>query len=187
MPLPEPEPEPPPAEATPVEPLPVEPPIPLRRGPKPPPKKRSSFGRVAAVLGWVLFVMVLGAVADAGYMSDRVMEEFPETKGTYAFLGFDIPPPGNGLRLSNVNSTRVTAEGVPALVVEGKITNTTSGRRIVPPLRGSLRDANDKELQAWTFSAAAPKLEGGESASFRTEVRQPSPQATGLSITFVGQ
>jgi len=150
------------------------------------PAKRSAFGRIAAAIGWLLFVLVLGIGAGASYMSDQVMEEWPESKGVYAFLGFEVPPPGNGLRLSNVNSSRVTVEGVPALVVEGKITNTTAGRRAVPPLRGSLRDANDKELQAWTFSVSTPRLEGGESAPFRTEVRQPSAQATGLSIAFVG-
>jgi hypothetical protein len=160
----------------------------------PPPKaaakkaaKRSVLGRIAAAIGWLLFVLVLGAGAALAYMSDQVMEEWPETKGVYAFLGFDVPPPGSGLRLSNVNSSRTTLEGVPALVVEGKITNTTPGRRVVPPLRGSLRDANDKELQSWTFSVPTPRLEGGETTPFRTEVRQPSAQATGLSIAFIGQ
>jgi hypothetical protein len=150
------------------------------------PSQRSTFGRVAAAIGWLLFVLVLAAGAAAAYMSDQVMEQWPESKGIYAFLGFDVPPPGTGLRLSNVNSSRMTVEGVPALVVEGKITNTTAGRRVIPPLRGSLRDANDNELQAWTFSASTPRLEGGESAPFRTEVRQPSAQATGLSIAFIG-
>jgi hypothetical protein len=162
-------------------------PAPRAKAPIKKPPKRSTVGRVAAAIGWLLFVLILGVGAGAAYMSDQVMEQWPESKGVYAFFGFDVPPPGTGLRLSNVNSSRVTVEGVPALVVEGKITNTTAGRRVVPPLRGSLRDANDNELQAWTFSASTPRLEGGESAPFRTEVRQPSTQATGLSIAFIGQ
>jgi predicted Zn finger-like uncharacterized protein len=155
------------------------------RGPKPEPKKRSALGRIAAAIGWLLFVLVLGGMAAVVYEADMVMEEYPETRPIFATLGFDVPAPGDGLRLTNVTSSRVTIEGAAALVVEGKVTNTTNMRRTVPPMRGSLRDANDRELSSWTFTAQFPKLEGGESASFRTEIKQPPTQAIGLSIAFV--
>ncbi len=155
------------------------------RGKKPEPKKRSALGRIAAAIGWLLFVLVLGGMAAVVYEADMVMEEYPETRPVFATLGFDIPAPGEGLRLTNVTSSRVTIEGAAALVVEGKVTNTTNMRRTVPPMRGSLRDANDRELSSWTFAAQFPKLEGGESASFRTEIKQPPTQAIGLSIAFV--
>jgi hypothetical protein len=156
------------------------------RGPrgKKPEKKKSAAGRIAAAIGWLLFALVVGGLAGIAYESDAVMEEFPATKPIFSTLGFDVPAPGDGLRLTNVTSSRVTIEGAPALVIEGKVTNTTGGKRTVPPLRGSLRDANDRELTAWTFNASTMKLDAGETASFRTEVKQPSAQATGLSIAF---
>lgn len=155
------------------------------RGKGPQPKKRSALGRIAAVIGWLLFVLAIGGLAGAAIESERVMEEFPESKPVFAALGFEVPAPGEGLKLSNVTSTRVTIEGAPALVVEGRVTNTASGRRDVPILRGSLRDPTDRELHAWQFTASADKLGAGEVATFRTEVVAPNPQATGLSITFV--
>ncbi len=157
------------------------------RGAKPAPRKRSLLGRIAAAIGWLLFVVALGGLAAAAYENETVMEHFPETKPVFAALGFEIPGPGDGLQIPNgaVTSRRVEIEGVPALLIEGKVTNIAQKPRAVPMLRGSLRDAGDRELQAWTFKTAALKLEPGESATFRTEVRQPPPQATGLAITFV--
>lgn len=152
---------------------------------KAPAKKRSTLGRIAAVIGWLLFVLAVGGLAGAAYESERVMEEFPETKPVFAALGFEVPAPGDGLKLTNVTSTRVTVEGAPSLVVEGRVTNTATGRRDVPKLRGSLRDPTDRELHAWQFTASADKLAAGETATFRTEVVAPNPNATGLSITFV--
>jgi len=153
----------------------------------PAPKKpqRSVLRRVAAAIGWLLFVIVVGGLGAAVFWRDIVMDQVPETKAVYAFLGFDLPPPGDGLRLNGVSSSRITVDGAPALVIEGKVTNTTSGRRAVPPMRGSLRDAKDQELQAWTFNAVDSKLDAGETTTFKTEIKQPSPAATGLSINFV--
>ena len=162
----------------------VAPPMPAAR-----PAKASRFklGRIVRIAGWVLLVVVVGGIAAAAYERAAVMSAFPATKPAYAFLGFDIPPPGDGLRLTNVNSTRTTTDGVPALVIEGKVTNTTDGTRAVPAMRGSLRDAKDQELQSWVFKADTATLKAGETTSFKTEVKQPSPRATGLSISFTAE
>jgi predicted Zn finger-like uncharacterized protein len=143
--------------------------------------------RIAAAIGWVLLVLVVGALAGAAYERDLVMAAFPQTKPAYAFLGFEIPPPGEGLRLTSVNSSRITNDGVPTLVIEGKVTNTTDAPHVVPPMRGSLRDAKDQELQSWVFKADSANLAAGETTSFKTEVQKPSPQATGLSISFTAE
>lgn len=143
--------------------------------------------RLAVAAGWVLLVVLVGALAVVAFEHEAVMGALPGTKPVYAFLGFDLPPPGDGLRLTNVNSTRTTTDGVPALVIEGKVTNTTDAARPVPAMRGSLRDAQDQELQSWVFTADTAKLAAGESTSFKTEVKQPSPRATGLSISFTAE
>lgn len=164
----------------------------LAKAVAPPPRKAPApswlnVRRLARVAGWVLLVVVVGGLAAAAFEHRAVMEAFPRTKAVYAFLGFEIPPPGDGLRLTNVNSTRTTADGVPTLVIEGKVTNTSDGTRAVPAMRGSLRDAKDQELQSWMFRADTASLKPGETASFKTEVKQPSPHATGLSISFTAE
>lgn len=147
----------------------------------------SKIRRLAVAAGWVLLVVVVGSLAAAAYERTAVMNAFPRTKAAYAFLGFEIPPPGEGLRLTDVNSSRVTTGGVPTLVIEGKVTNTADGTRLVPSMRGSLRDAKDQELQSWLFKAETAKLGAGQSTSFKTEVKKPPTQATGLSISFTSE
>jgi hypothetical protein len=142
------------------------------------------MGRVAAVIGWLLFVLAVGGLAGAAIESERVMEEFPESKAIFEAFGFDVPKPDD-IKIHDVKASRVTIEEAPALIFEGMITNTAAGRRTVPPMRGSLRDGSDKEVQSWVFTAPAEKLAAGESISFRTEIRRPAAQASGLSITFV--
>jgi predicted Zn finger-like uncharacterized protein len=149
------------------------------------PPKPGIVGRIAKIAGWVVFILAAGGLAAAAVEREAVMDAFPKTQPVYAFFGFDIPPPGDGLRLTNVSSSRTTVDGTAALVIDGKVTNTTSTRRSIPPMRGSLRDAKDQELQAWTFNAETEKLDAGETTSFHTEVKQPSAQATGLSISFI--
>jgi predicted Zn finger-like uncharacterized protein len=151
------------------------------------PAKSSLLKRLAVAAGWILLVIVVGGLAGVAYEREMVMNAYPQTKPVYAFLGFELPPPGEGLRLTNVNSTRTTTDGVPVLVIEGKVTNTSAGPRDVPAMRGSLRDSKDQELQSWMFKADSPKLAAGETASFKTEVQKPSPQATGLSISFTAE
>ena len=151
------------------------------------PPRSPVLKRLAVAVGWVLLVLVVGGAAAAAYERETVMNMFPQTKPVYAFLGFELPPPGEGLRLTNVNSTRTTTDGVPMLVIEGKVTNTSTGPRDVPAMRGSLRDSKDQELQSWVFKAENAKLAAGETTSFKTEVQKPAPQATGLSISFTSE
>jgi hypothetical protein len=172
------------SESPPAEPMPEVKPA---RGRKPEPRKRSLIGRIAIAACWLLFVMTLGVLAAAAYKSDTVVEELPETKPVFEALGFDLPKPSVYLKITDVTAARVEIERVPALVIEGKVTNTADGRRTVPPLRGSLRDDGDTEVYAWTFTVSASRLGAGESATFRTEVRQPSPRAKGMSVDFVNQ
>lgn len=157
------------------------------RGRKPEARKRSLVGRIAIAACWLLFVMTLGVLAAAAYKSETVLEELPETKPVFEVLGFDIPKPSTYLKITDVTAARVEIERAPALVIEGKVTNVADGRRTVPPLRGSLRDDGDMEVHAWTFTVSTSRLGAGESATFRTEVRQPSPRAKGMSVDFVNQ
>jgi hypothetical protein len=90
-----------------------------------------------------------------------------------------------GLRVTNVKSRRTASNGVSVLIVEGKVTNTSSGPLGVPHMQGWLRDSKDQALQTWEFYANTAWLAAGESTSFKTEVEEPSRAATGLSINFM--
>lgn len=140
---------------------------------------------IAAAIGWALLGLVVVAIGVAAVERDRIMALYPDSRSYYAALGFTVPPPGDGLKIGDVTSSRTMQEGVPVLVSEGRITNVTVYEQRVPRLRGALRDASGRELQSWTFAVSDATLGPGESVPFRTELRQPATAATELSITFI--
>jgi len=146
------------------------------------PKRRRSVG---IILGWLLFVLVLIALGVLVAERDRVMSAYPETRPVFGALGFEVPPIDAGLKITDESCSRTVQEGLPVLICEGKVSNTSQHARHVPTLRGALRDAAGRELQSWTFTVPDDSLGPGESVAFRTEVRQPAAAATELSITFV--
>jgi hypothetical protein len=160
---------------------------PRARKPTPPPRKRSLFARVATAAAAVLLLAAIGGVVWAAVQAQDVMERFPETKPLYMAFGFAPPPPGDGLDLTFSVPVRAQVGGGAGLVIEGKVTNTKKSEQPVPPLRGSLRDSSDRELQTWQFRAPAAKLNPGETISFKTEVRLQSTQASVVAITFAAQ
>ena len=160
---------------------------------EPPPRRR--FGRgdaepaprrgrraLVAVLLLLLVVAGLGAGAlflrkdgeSAGSLVDRVT----------AMLGAARELPGQGLDFENVATARRNDAGESVLVVTGEVVNTTAEARAVPPLRGSLLGADNKELQNWTFNASVERLEPGQRAKFETTLRQPTGDATDIKVTF---
>jgi predicted Zn finger-like uncharacterized protein len=141
--------------------------------------------RVAVVAGWVGLALILIGIGYAIGEREQIMALYPSTRDTYAAFGFGIPAAGDGLQIAEVKSSLTTQEGVPVLVSEGRITNVSRLERHVPRLRGALRDSAGRELQSWTFRVEDARLAPGESAPFRTEVRQPAATATELSITFL--
>ena len=51
-------------------------------------------------------------------------------------------------------------------------------------MRGSVKDSRGKELFIWSFKTKDPRVLAGEKNSFETEIRNPPPGGTQLSITF---
>ncbi|MBI3451889.1 MAG: zinc-ribbon domain-containing protein [Rhodospirillales bacterium] len=128
---------------------------------------------------------LVGVLAGALVARDAIMAEYSWSRPVYAALGFEAPGPGDGLKLLELKSSRAVEDGMPVLTIEGKIANISDLPRVVPTLRGALRDDKNRELQNWTFTVPNPRLAPGESVAFKTEVRQPANAATDLSITFI--
>lgn len=164
-------------------------PAPLRPRPIPPgsnlpalsqPKRR----RVGAIVGWVFFLLVAGAIGAAIYKRDVVMAQFPASTSVFELLGLAQEQQAV-LRVEDIKLARATtSDGVPVLQIEGRIVNTGAAARTVPTLRGILQDSAEREVQSWTFSAPSSRLGAGESVGFRTEVRQPAAAAARVSIIF---
>ena len=173
-----------------------------RRVEVPPPELEPLFGRgervqlpvVAeprrssrAVLGWLVVVLILAGIGvGAVWERDQIVGLWPPAARLYGLIGVPVVQPGTGLELRKVTPTREVDNGLPTLVIEGEVANVSNIARPVPKLKVILRDKNDHELQAWTFSVTDERLLPGATAPFKTSVTQPSEAATGVVVTFAG-
>ncbi|MGQ0662234.1 MAG: DUF3426 domain-containing protein [Pseudomonadota bacterium] len=160
-------------------------PRPLPPGSNLPALRHEPRGAMAAVLGWVLLIGLAAGLAGGYLWREEIVAEYPAVRPMYAAFGVDVSFPGEGLRIEDSPTlSRVIKEDVPTLVIEGRVANLSGGERLVPRLRAVLHDTAGRELYRWEFAAASVRLAPGESAPFRTEIRQPASAAAGLSINF---
>jgi predicted Zn finger-like uncharacterized protein len=148
------------------------------------PRRRRPWGRVVGLL--VLLLILAGIGWSAIFLRDKIMAVVPQTARIFHKLGLDNAQPiaGPGLVLRNVVPTRGFENGLPVLVIDGEIANLSSSPRLVPKLRGTLRDAQDKALNSWTFDTGIGSLAPGAAGKFHTTLTQPSELAVGVVVTF---
>lgn len=147
------------------------------------PRRRWSGRKIAGLL---MAPLVLMAVAwGAIFMRDRVMAAFPQTAQIYSGLGLaaNTSEFGSGIEV-RAAARRAVDNGETVLVIDGRIVNLSSSPRRVPPLKVTLRDANDKPLVSWTFSAGIAQLAPGASAPFHTVYQHPNADATSVVVMF---
>jgi predicted Zn finger-like uncharacterized protein len=145
----------------------------------PPPRNRR------LIIGWAglaaaVVLLILGATLSRQWM----VAHWPATERLYAAFGADSTAPGSGLEFRRVEPSRTTEEGQPALVIQGEITNVSSGVRQVPKLKAILHDKAEHELQSVSFPPPQDQLAPGETLSFKTTITRPKDGASGIVVTF---
>lgn len=153
------------------------------------PRRAARTARAApakkGAVGWLVFLVVVGGgLAAAYHFRQQIVDYWPPAVRLYTELGIKLRVVGEGIEIKNLNLSRAKRDGGNVLVVAGEISNTTEQAKDVPMLRGALLDSQKNELQHWIFSAGHERLLPGEVAGFETEVSDPKPDATNISITF---
>jgi predicted Zn finger-like uncharacterized protein len=137
-------------------------------------------------LGWILFVVVIGAlVVAAWYFRNEIVAEVPETAEIYRKLNIPLETKAEGLEISGVTSVRRTVGGERRLVVSGSVVNVSQAARDVPMLRAVVSDSDGKEVMSWEFAAARRRLDPGSVATFETSTANPPAEST-LKVEFAG-
>lgn len=147
------------------------------------PKKKSRLGMIIAVV--VAILLIGGGGAAAFFFRDAIMKAVPFTATVYGLVGLGGETLGAGLDIRNVKSERENQAGTDVLVVRGMIANVSETPRNVPMIRVALFDVNNKEIQTTTTKPTKPSIEKGAELGFRAEIRDPSPLARRLEVTFV--
>ncbi len=75
-------------------------------------------------------------------------------------------------------------DGKKVRPVSGTITNPTNTTATVPPIRGSLLDANGLEVFVWKIKPPVARLEPGQTSTFDSEIVDYPANATNMVINF---
>jgi hypothetical protein len=151
-----------------------------------PQRRRAAAGGLGLGLPlFLLLLLVLGA--GAGYFfRDQVILRWPQSAQLYELLGLPSEAAGAGLEIGNVNLLRHEVGGHLVIGVQGDISNMTTEDVVLPKLVATLRDDNDQPLFNWTFDIHRKSIRAGQTISFKTETRNPPPEASRITVDFVG-
>jgi hypothetical protein len=136
---------------------------------------------VAGIAGTAT-LCALGALAIA--LREPVVSVLPGVAGVYAAVGLAPDPIGDGLEIRDVASTRERQGGEDVLTVRGIVTNVAGSVQALPPLRVSLWNASDEEVQFVTVSHGSGRLAPGERVDFEARILEPKPEARILRVGF---
>lgn len=161
---------------------------PSRPLPKDKPSKPTRDPKAArrALVGWGVFLAVLGVAGAAGFFArQEIVRLWPPAALFYETVGLPVEPPGAGLQLQNVRSEQKTEGGGPVLIVDGQIINVSDVIRPVPHVRAVSLGQDRKPVKSWSIEASATQLLPGEVATFRDAQRDPGAVVE-VMITFEG-
>jgi predicted Zn finger-like uncharacterized protein len=145
------------------------------------PRRRSGKQMVAmaAALLAVLGLLWLGVSAWRGGGTGRL-----PAIASWLFGAGAPREAAEGLGFENVTTQRRAEGSVQVLIVAGEVVNNAGVARSIPPLRGALLAADSREVQNWTFTASAERVEPGQRVRFETTLRSPAAEATEVKVTF---
>lgn len=129
-------------------------------------------------------VIVALAASLAALIAGRavVVRAFPQTASLFAAI--HLPVNLRGLDFADVKSSEEFDQGVPVLVVDGRIINLTKRILDVPRLRIAIRNAAGHEVYAWTALVQNPILGPRDSLPFRTRLASPPSDARDVVVRF---
>lgn len=131
----------------------------------------------------ILALIVIDAIV-VGWRSDFV-RAMPQTASFYAWLG--LPVNVRGLDFDSLSTTTEQHEGVPILVVGGKIVNVTGKTETVPHLRFAIRNAARQEIYSWSAVPPRSALTPGQAVAFQTRLASPPPDSHDVLVRFVNR
>jgi predicted Zn finger-like uncharacterized protein len=129
------------------------------------------------VLGLVILVVVLGAVAATILMGPQQM---------VSRLGLSERRVPLGIAITREPDWRMIAGGSQLFAVSGRIWNPTNVEQPVPDIRAELKDAEGKTVYRWTITRPVPKLAPGASANFDGAAVDVPAASAKVNVTFAG-
>ncbi len=142
-----------------------------------------SYGGLAVVAAWAVFISVISGVALAlvSFRQD-IMVALPGTKDLYQTLGFPIA--NKGIDFADVSYRWTTADGKPMIEVKGQVVNVTDQPVKVPRVLVNVRDAAGGDPVQTTASVPTDELAPRQSAAFTLEFLSPPEDVAQIELEF---
>jgi predicted Zn finger-like uncharacterized protein len=156
--------------------------------PAPAPKRRrtprmSPIAALRKVPAWqAALAALLVGLGLAVVQRKAVVAAVPQTARLFAAIG--LPVNLRGLAFSEVRSQVRAEQDQTVLVVEGEIRNVAGAERSMPAVLVSLRNADGREIYAWTSEAPRAALAAGETAPFQTRLIAPPLDGRDVLVRF---
>jgi predicted Zn finger-like uncharacterized protein len=106
----------------------------------------------------------------------------PQTASLYAAIGLGVNL--RGLILSDVTTETRTTDGVPVLLVQGRIVSIAKHTVEVPRLRFAVRNVGGNEIYSWTALPNRSLLAPGETLPFQSRLASPPPETGDVLVRF---
>lgn len=137
----------------------------------------------AAVFAWTgAGAAVAASAAGAVVFRQDVAEFWPRSASAYAAFGFDVNV--YGLEVDGLTVERAFEGPTPILLVSGEVRNIGRDDKPAPPLRITLRDAEENELYEVVHALDARMIEAGGALPFLVRLDNPPADAVDLEAAF---
>ena len=155
------------------------PPPPADAGdPAPSPSRRRLFMATGGAAALLVSLVVLIAA------ERPIIRAWPGAAAVYSIFGLAPAPPGAGLDIQDVSSSREWSGTEDVLIVAGIVANVAAGPRELPPLRVTLFDADQSEVQAVVVQPVKATLVEGERVPFVARIPNPGMAARRVVVSF---
>ena len=148
-----------------------------------PGKRLLQLPSLSRLQGLILGLLIVDAML-IGWRAD-VVRLLPQTASLYAAIG--MPVNLRGLGLDDLSTATEMHEGVPILVVRGKIVNVTGATTEVPRLKLVVRDAARREIYSWTVAASAARLLAYQTTDFSSRLASPPAGSKDVMVRFLNR
>jgi len=112
----------------------------------------------------------------------EIVRLLPQTASFFAVVG--LPVNLRGLVIADVTTQMQAHEGVPVLLVEGRIVSAAKHTVEVPRLRFAARNEGGNEIYTWTALPGRSLLGPGETLPFRSRLASPPAEARDVLVRF---
>jgi len=138
---------------------------------------------LAHVFGWVALI---GAILIIGWATmqyrKQIATTWPKSASLFARMGMAVNT--RGLDFTDVEHKSQIEDGLPVLVITGRLVNGATHPVTVPPLRVTLSDDAKHPIYNWSFAAASAVAAPGQSVAFHTRLSNPPSAARHVDIHF---